>query len=355
MAPQNRGILKIAQGKAVLATIPIPKIPDNFILVKTVAVALNPTDWQTVDEKPKAGIPPSLLGCDAAGIVVEVGKGVTKDFKPGDRIAGFSHGGNDLHAEYGCFANYILVKGDVAMHIPPGMSFEDAATLPCGVGTCCLGMYKELGLPWLSFPLEEKKAPAPTLLIYGGSSASGTLAIQYAKLSGLKVITTASPRNFDLLKNLGADHVFDYHDPACGAAIRELTKNDLHLVFDTIATASTAAICAEALSSSPGGLYVALLPVEFPREDVKNVFFLGYTLGGEVFEIEGEVWPAVPDDFELSKKFVTLTEKLLEQGKIKPHPADVRDGIENILDGMQEMKDGKHSGVKLVYRIGTVE
>jgi hypothetical protein len=134
-----------------------------------------------------------------------------------------------------------------------------------------------------------------------------------------------------------------------------LTKNDLHLVFDTIATPPTAAICADALSSSPGGLYVCLLPVEFPRADVRNDFFLGYTLGGEEFEIEGQVWPAVPEDFELGKKFMSIAEKLLEQGNIQPHPADIRVGIENILGGMQEMKDGKHSGVKLVYRIGTAE
>lgn len=88
---------------------------------------------------------------------------------------------------------------------------------------------------------------------------------------------------------------------------------------------------------------------------MRNDFFLGYTLGGEEFEIEGQVWPAVPEDFELGKKFMSVAEKLLEEGKIRPHPVDARVGIETILGGMQEMKDGKHSGVKLVYRIGTVE
>ena len=95
--------------------------------------------------------------------------------------------------------------------------------------------------------------------------------------------------------------------------------------------------------------------MKFPRDDVRNVFFLGYTIGGEVFEIEGQVWDTVPEDYELGKKFIALAEKLLEDGKIRPHPADVRVGIEGILDGMQEMKDGKHSGVKLVYRIGVAE
>jgi hypothetical protein len=134
-----------------------------------------------------------------------------------------------------------------------------------------------------------------------------------------------------------------------------LTKDSLHLVFDTIATASSAAICAEAISSSPDGLYVSLLPVELPRKDVRNVFFLGYTMSGEPFEIEGQVWDAVPEDHQLGKDFIAVAEKLLQEGNVRPHPADVRVGIEGILHGMQEIKDGKVSGVKLVYRIGTAE
>lgn len=91
--------------------------------------------------------------------------------------------------------------------------------------------------------------------------------------------------------------------------------------------------------------------VDMPRSDVRNVFFLWYTVTGEAFEIEGGHWPAVPEDFELMKKFVVLTEKLLEQGLLKTHPAKVRDGLEGILDGMQEVKEGKVSGAKLIYRV----
>ena len=93
MSFQNRGLVKTAVGKAAIKPVPIPRLRDEYILVKTVAVALNPTDWQTVDEKFKPGTTYSLLGCDAAGIVVEVGSKVTKNFKKGDRITGFSHGG----------------------------------------------------------------------------------------------------------------------------------------------------------------------------------------------------------------------------------------------------------------------
>jgi NADPH:quinone reductase-like Zn-dependent oxidoreductase len=63
-----------------------PKLRDDYILVKTVAVALNPTDWKHI----AAGIAAEdgLSGCDYSGIVEEVGKSVTKAFKKGDRICG---------------------------------------------------------------------------------------------------------------------------------------------------------------------------------------------------------------------------------------------------------------------------
>jgi NADPH:quinone reductase-like Zn-dependent oxidoreductase len=91
--PSNRGIVKTEVGKAILSTIPFPKVRDDYLLVKTVAVALNPTDWQTVDEKNPPSTPPLLLGCDAAGIVLEVGPGVSKHWEKGDRVSCVIHGG----------------------------------------------------------------------------------------------------------------------------------------------------------------------------------------------------------------------------------------------------------------------
>jgi hypothetical protein len=97
---------------------------------------------------------------------------------------------------------------------------------------------------------------------------------------------------------------------------------------------------------------VSLLPVELPRKDIPSIFFLGYSASGEKFDCEGESYDASPEDHEFAKEFIVLAEKLLLDGIIKPHPKDVRVGIEGILDGMQEIEDGKVSGVKLVYTIG---
>jgi NADPH:quinone reductase-like Zn-dependent oxidoreductase len=90
MTAQNFAIVRTATGKAELQSIPLPHLPDDYILVKTIAVALNPTDWTTLDAKGDSG---SMMGCGYAGVVEKVGSAVTRNFPKGDRIAGISHGG----------------------------------------------------------------------------------------------------------------------------------------------------------------------------------------------------------------------------------------------------------------------
>lgn len=87
---QNFGLLREDTGIAALRAIPIPKLYPGYILVKTVAVALNPTDWTSLDA---VGQPGTIVGCDYAGIVEQLGSAGSKKFKKGDRIAGFAHGG----------------------------------------------------------------------------------------------------------------------------------------------------------------------------------------------------------------------------------------------------------------------
>lgn len=86
---QNQAVKTIAPGRAEIVDVPIPKLPEgDYILVKTTAVAINPTDWKHVEAADKAGCVGIWVGCDYAGVVEEVGPGVSKDFKKGDRICG---------------------------------------------------------------------------------------------------------------------------------------------------------------------------------------------------------------------------------------------------------------------------
>jgi len=323
-----------------------PKVRADYVKVKTVAVALNPTDWKHIYYMADEG---AIVGCDFAGIVEEVGESVKSGVKKGDRIAGVTHGANRSDHEHGCFAEHAIVKDGMFIEVPKSMSMEEASTLGIGISTVGQAMYQSLQLP---LPSEPAKEPFP-ILIYGGSSATGTLAIQFAKLSNLTVVTTCSPHNFDLVKSLGADAAFDYNDPSCAEQIREYTKDNLHYVFDTISLEPTAAICHSAMSSKsePKNVYTSLLPVKkFPRDDVENKHTMAYTILGETYEKMGRKTEAKPDHYEFGKMFWAQASDLFAKGKLTVHPPEIRKGgLEKIWDGLEDLRNNKVSGVKLVY------
>ncbi|KAJ5566136.1 hypothetical protein N7535_007774 [Penicillium sp. DV-2018c] len=324
---------------------PIPKLRDDYLLIKTVSVGVNPADWKHIAYLSPPGV---LVGCDYSGIVEEVGKDVKKPFKKGDRVCGFIHGANAVQPEDGAFAEYIVAKGDIQWKIPENMSFQEAATLGVGINTVTQGLYQSLKL---ALPTEPIKDATP-ILIYGGSTATGTLAIQFAKLSGYKVVTTCSPRNFDLVRGLGADEVYDYNDAGAAAAIRKATGNKLKLVFDCISVESSAEFCDNAISTD-GGEYSALLDVKIARPNVNDRFTVAFTAIGEAFEFGDIAIPAKPEDKVFSEHFFsTALEDLLARGKIKVHPTKVgKDGLKGVLEGLKLLKEEKVSGEKLVYNV----
>lgn len=162
-------------------------------------IAINPTDWKCVVWGTAAS-PFSIVGCDYAGIVISIGSAVIKSFKPGDKIYGCAHGFNQDEAYDGVFVEYAMVKGDVAMHVPDSALDEDVCTIPLCSITAGQGLFQEGKGLGLAMP-EEGKGNGEWVSIYGGSSACGSLGIQFAKLAGYKIITTCSPKNNNLVKS----------------------------------------------------------------------------------------------------------------------------------------------------------
>ena len=326
----------------------LPKLRPTYVLAKVEAIALNPTDWKHISGKRAA--PGCIAGCDFAGTVVEVGEGVSKSLKPGDRIAATTHGANASEPEDGCFAEYCMAKADLVMKLPDSLTFEQAATGPLGISTVGQGLYQKALK--LALPTDPVKNAEP-VLIYGGSSATGSLAIQYANLSGYKVLTTCSPHNNDFVKGLGADAVYDYRDSQCGQNINKDTNDSLKLVWDTISLESSAKICAEAMSSKADGCrYGSILPVKFSKKGVETTMTFMYTIFNEKFTKAGRETPAIQEDFEFAKMFFEMTERLLAEGKLKTHPEQVGpSGLDGALKGMEDLKNDKVSGKKLVYRV----
>lgn len=175
----------------------------------------------------------------------------------------------------------------------------------------------------------------------------------YIHRSGYTVYATASGRNIGYLQSLGADQVFDYTMPSVGFEIRRATENNLKLIWDTISTTESAQICAEAFSSDGDGCrYASFLSNKSPRQDVTSIGTMLYTIWGEYFKSGDVEWPASTEDLEWMKHFLPLSEKLIKEGKIKPHRAEVRGrGLVGVIDGLEEMKNGIGGGNKLVYRV----
>lgn len=202
------------------------------------------------------------------------------------------------------------------------------------------------------------------ILIYGGSTATGLLGIQFARLSGLAVLTTSSPHNFDLLRSLGARWTFDYNagPESCASDIRRATSGSLPLAWDC--TGLGAEVCAAALSTEAERdqpTYGTIMPVERAVLDRVNPAVRGlretlmYTVFGEQFVKGGKETPADPEEYAFAKEFWELARGFLESGDVKAVTPDVnrggKGGLEGVLVGLDELRAGRVSGTKLVYTL----
>ena len=149
-------------------------------------------------------IPESILGCDFSGTVDKIGPNIKKDLKVGDRVFGWVLGNNVPRKDNGAFAEYCAANSDFLVHTPESMSDEEAATPPAGIATAGMVVFQKNNM---DLPGQGDGGKGEPVLIYGGTTATATLAIQYAKLAGYEVITTCSARSFDHVKSLGADQV----------------------------------------------------------------------------------------------------------------------------------------------------
>lgn len=220
------------------------------------------------------------------------------------------------------------------------------------------GLYQTLQLPMPGLPIDDKLP----VLIYAASTSVGMYGVQLAKASGLTVIATSSPNNFEILKALGADAVLDYRSPSCADDIKELTNNELRHSYDCMGTG--AEICAVAMSDSKGPcFYVTINPPDEKsvikmkeiNPSVSQVqFTLGYDMFGDFYIFMGKEMHPHQDNLRYASAFIQKTEKLLSDGKIRPIRSVQNkggNGLEGVLNGLDELRTGTVSGAKLVYTL----
>ncbi|KAJ9623588.1 hypothetical protein H2203_005850 [Taxawa tesnikishii (nom. ined.)] len=303
---------------------------------------------------------PQILGDGIAGTVVEVGPGV-KNLKAGDKVFGFcwKNEKQKAHQVYAVVPEYILGK------VPANTTLQEAVTLPNNVVTVFHAMTTDLGitLPWPK-PADYKPADAAApFLIWGGSSSSGQYAIQVLTHWGYTNITAvSSARHHELLRSLGASHVFDYNDPDVVSAITKEVGN-IPYIFDCIGS-QKGSLAPLAKIARKAAKVAVLLPVVVrdATEEVEPIYGMDvrdYADWTDGVEVRG-----VRTHFYLDNKFYAehlqpeIMPTLLEQGIIKPNKQRIVEGptlLSRAQAALDILRRKEVSGERLVWRVADEE
>jgi len=175
---------------------PVPRPQKGEVLVRVHAAGINPVDWKIREGHLKEMLHhtlPLVLGWDMSGVVEVVGSGVIH-MRVGDEV--FSH--PDISRD-GAYAEFIVIKESEVALKPKSIDYIHAAALPLAGLTAWQTLFDAGGL----------KA-GQRVLIHAAAGGVGHLAVQLAKEKGAQVIGTASARNHDFLRKLGAEQIIDY-------------------------------------------------------------------------------------------------------------------------------------------------
>lgn len=268
--------------------LPVPEVGKGEILVRVKAAGVNPVDWKMREGYLKDLFPhefPVILGWDAAGVVESVGRDVTH-FRGGDEIFAYCrkpivHGG--------AYAEYIVLDEAHAALKPKNSSFEEAASIPLAGLTAYQTLFDA-----------AKLQAGETVLIHAAAGGVGGFGVQLAKDRGAIVWGTASERNTEYVKELGAARVVDYTRTDFRKAVRSEYPDGIDLVFDCVG--------GEVLEKSAdivrkGGRLVSIV------DDPANL---------DVADLHREFVFVAPNHSQLS-----VLSGMFEQGRLKTHLSEV--------------------------------
>jgi NADPH:quinone reductase-like Zn-dependent oxidoreductase len=278
--------------KLELVDVPRPPVAPDGVLVRVRAAGVNPVDYKVRGGYMAEKLPfhfPVIIGWDAAGVVEEVGAAVTW-FRPGDEVYGYIR---RHHLQLGTYAEFATAPEGFWAHMPPELSFEEAAALPLPV----LTGHQALELMGLR--------GGETLFVGGGAGGVGHLAIQLATARGARVVATASEGNHDFLRELGAEPL-DYRDGDLPARVRDLLADSgTDAALDLFG--GDAREQAYAILRRGGRLVSVAQPPPEPREGHESHYVFvrpsGYDLGEHVTPLvaEGRLRPHVAETFPLER------------------------------------------------------
>lgn len=209
-----------------IADIDRPRAAPGNVIVQVAYTGVNPADWkaregwlaQFFDYKF-----PFVVGFDAAGVVSEVGEGVS-DLKVGDRVVTASNLGV---GERGSYAEYVASAQERCVRLPDHVALIDAAAMP----TAAITAYEAV------FDVGGAKE-GMTVLVNGGAGGTGSYAIQLARMAGARVAATCGPTNADYVKSQGAELAINYREGKVAEAVRAWAPEGVDLVIDAVGQGS---------------------------------------------------------------------------------------------------------------------
>lgn len=219
------------------AQVTTPRPGPHEVRVRVRALALNPYDRivQTLGGLITPGLKfPAVLGSDVAGEVVATGEACER-VRVGDRVMGLALGMDRVanRLEEGAFQEQVLLREDLCCRLPDSVPFTEAAVLPLALATAASGLFLEtqLGLRIPPVVNDAQHHPQPeqgagSVVVWGGATSVGSVAIQLARASGYRVLSTASPHNHDHVRSQGAAVVEDYRDPSVIDRLTEAARGD---------------------------------------------------------------------------------------------------------------------------------
>ncbi|MFD1910644.1 zinc-dependent alcohol dehydrogenase family protein [Halodurantibacterium flavum] len=203
-----------------LRDVPVPQVGARQVRVRVHATALNPLDYQIRRGDYADYVPlPAITGHDVSGVIEELGSDV-HEFAVGDEV----YYTPQIFGDAGSYAEQHVADVDLVGRKPRNISHLEAASLTLVGGTV-----------WEAFVQRAQLSIGETVLIHGGAGGVGTIAIQVAKATGARVITTARSVNDPFVRSLGADEVIDYTANDYVSAVADLTQGQgVNVVLDTI-------------------------------------------------------------------------------------------------------------------------
>jgi len=305
-----------------------PTPNDNQLLVKVIAASVNPVDWKMAEYGIMIPSFPAILGFDVAGEVVEKGSNV-HNFEVGDIVFGLPTG-------QGCYAEYCLMPPEIALKVPQNITPEQAASFPVVVYTCYLTMFcsTAFNLPTTGPRNDDER----TILIWGGASSTGMVAIQILAACGYRVITTASPQHHDYLRSLGANEVFNYRDENVVDQIRAATNNGLRYAYDC---AGDDKVFGCLTRDHPA--HIAFITRFTKPEVIPDNFNCHFVFLLGVFAEPGK-------GDELFRGGPALIERLITENRLLPPNLEIFQGLESTPEALKKQKHGV-SATKVIVKM----